>query len=121
MRGVGGGGRGVLATSNSAGEVDAAVYARPHVLDESTVACIMADRLTHANLQSNAHAAYLFMEDGPGYKGKRLYLTKTREQENDDLIREICRRCDYAMYGDNLTRYVVFFMVEKVLPLIGSG
>jgi hypothetical protein len=36
----------------------------------------MADRLTHQNLQSNDRAAYLFMEEGQGYKDKRLFLKK---------------------------------------------
>ncbi len=48
------------------GRVDAAVYARPKVLDGENVVFIMRDRLTHANLQSNPHAAYLFMEEGSG-------------------------------------------------------
>ena len=55
-------GFGVMATADSDGKVDAAVYARPHFVDENTVAFIMADRLTHANLQTNPHATYLFKE-----------------------------------------------------------
>ena len=54
-------GTGILATADGTGQVDAAVYARPHFLDEQTVAFIMADRLSHKNLQSNPHAAYLFV------------------------------------------------------------
>jgi hypothetical protein len=57
-------GLGVLATADDQGRVDVAVYASPHVMDDSTITFIMADRLTHHNLQSNAHAAYLFKEDG---------------------------------------------------------
>ena len=114
-------GHGVLATSDSSGRVDAAVYARPHFMDVQTIAFIMADRLTHANLQSNPHAAYLFIESGEGYRGKRLFLTKTFEEENDELVKEICRRCDYAMHKASMTRYVVSFSIDRVLPLIGSG
>ena|GEM_PF-3646200 len=50
-------GFGVLATAGGDGTVDVAVYARPHVVDEETVAFIMADRLSHRNLQSNPHAS----------------------------------------------------------------
>ncbi len=114
-------GCGVMATADSSGKVNAAVYARPHFLDENTIAFIMRERLTHANLQVNPHATYLFMESGQGYSGKRLYLTKLREEINDELIASICRRCDYSMFGEQLTRYVVFFTIDKVLPLIGSG
>jgi putative heme iron utilization protein len=56
-------GTGVLATADSNGRVDVAFYAIPHVRDEDTIAFIMTDRLTHQNLQSNPHAAYLFMEE----------------------------------------------------------
>jgi hypothetical protein len=114
-------GCGVLATADSEGKVNAAVYARPHFFDENTIAFIMRERLTHANLQTNPHATYLFIQSGPGYAGKRLYLTKLREETNDELIADICRRCDYSAFAEQLTRHVVFFTIDKVLPLIGSG
>jgi len=111
----------VLATADASGKVDAALYARPHFTGPDSVAFIMADRLTHANLQTNPHAVYLFIESGPGYAGKRLYLTKTREEQNDALIQEICRRCNYSLHEGRLTRYVVHFHIDRVLPLLGSG
>ena len=55
-------GHGVIATADSKGKVGAAVYARPHFVNEKTVAFVMADRLMHKNLQSDPHASYLFME-----------------------------------------------------------
>ncbi|MCX5839803.1 MAG: pyridoxamine 5'-phosphate oxidase family protein, partial [Deltaproteobacteria bacterium] len=72
-------GYGVLATADGAGKVNTAIYARPHVMDEKTVAFIMAERLTHENLKSNPWAAYLFMEAGGGWSGKRVYLKKLKE------------------------------------------
>ncbi len=63
---------------------------------------------------------YSFLEAGEGWSGKRLYLKKIREEQDEDLLREICRRCDYSRY-DVSRRHIVFFSVEKVLPLIGSG
>ncbi len=73
-------GTGVLATADSDGYVDAAVFARPHIMDKETVVFIMPDRLTHHNLQSNNHATYLFMEEGPDYNGIRLFLKKIGEE-----------------------------------------
>ena len=113
-------GCGVLATAEASGTVNAAVYARPHFFDESTIAFIMREKLTHANLQTNPSATYLFIESGPGYSGKRLYLTKLREETNEELVASICRRCDYSMFTDQLTRHVVFFTIDKILPLIGT-
>ena len=54
-------GMGVLSTSDGDGHVNAAVYARPHVMEDGKLAFIMQDRLSHHNLQTNPHAAYLFM------------------------------------------------------------
>ena len=114
-------GLGVLATSSKDGRVDAAVYARPHSMDDGTVAFIMPDKLTHANLRENPHAAFLFVEKGPGYKGKRLFLTRTREEEDSPLLYELRRRC-YSPDKEELegARYLVFFTIDKELPLIGA-
>ncbi len=114
-------GRGVLATADSEGRVDAAIYASPHILDGETVAFIMRDRLTHLNLQSNPHAAYLFMEDGPGYKGTRLFLSKMREEKDSELLFSL-RRKDYKESEEQRgPLFLVVFKVDKILPLIGAG
>ena len=114
-------GTGILATSDEQGRVDAAVYARPHVMDPETVAFIMPDRLTHHNLQSNDHAAYLFIEEGVGYKGVRLFLTKVREEGDCELLHDI-RRKKYAAECEAKENccFLVYFKVDKVLPLIGA-
>lgn len=115
-------GRGVIATSDSKGKVGTAVYGRPHFINEKTVAFIMADRLMHKNLQSNPYAAYLFMEAKDKYVGKRLYLRKIKEEKDSSLIDKIRRResCPaYAVYKD-IIRYLVYFRIDKVLPLIGD-
>jgi hypothetical protein len=115
-------GTGVMATADDQGQVDVAVYARPHIMDQETIAFIMPDRLTHHNLQSNNHAAYLFMEQGQGYKGIRLFLTKFREEEDSELLQSIRRRKYATEQGEEEgSRFLVFFKVDKVLPLIGAG
>ena len=115
-------GRGVIATSDSKGKIAIAVYARPHFIDEKTVAFIMADRLIHKNLESNPHAAYLFMEWDERYVGKRLYLTKIKEEKDSDSIDQIRRResCPVDEGYKKGTRFLVYFKVDKILPLIGS-
>jgi hypothetical protein len=69
-------GFGVLTTADGEGNVNSAVYARPHMMEDGSLAFIMRDRRSYKNLKSNPNAMYLFKADGPGYKGKRLYLTK---------------------------------------------
>jgi muconolactone delta-isomerase len=112
-------GLGVLATADADGKVDVAVYSRPHVMDADTVAFIMRDRLTHHNLQSNGKAAYLFKETGNKYVGKRLFLTKIREEQDTDLAYRLRRRT----YPDDKKEplFLVFFRIDQELPLIGPG
>jgi len=112
-------GLGILSTADSEGKVDAAVYSRPHFMEDGTMALVMRDRLSHANLQSNPHAMYLFKEDGPGYKGKRLFITKAREEKNTDLLESLRRR--KTSYEDGADRFLVYFTLDKELPLVGEG
>lgn len=118
-------GRGVLATADGDGRVDAAVYARPKVLDEGTVAFIMRDRLSHANLQTNPHAVYLFMEEGSGgYKGVRLHLTKVSEEQDTDRLYELRRRDHNELRETREERgplFLVTFKIVQVRPLVGTG
>ena len=114
-------GTGILATADAAGNVDVAVYARPHFVDEQTVAFIMADRLSHRNLQSNPHAAYLFVEHGEGYKGRRLHLTKVAEDTDPQKIQALRRRPLPAECGvDGESRYLVHFRIDRVRQLVGD-
>jgi acyl-CoA thioesterase FadM len=42
-------GIGVLATADGNGHVNSAIYAKPHFMEDGTLAFIMRDRLSHAN------------------------------------------------------------------------
>jgi len=112
-------GIGVMATADKDGKVNAAIYARPHFIEDGTIAFIMRDRLTHHNIQSNPQTTYLFVEDGPGYKGKRLYLTKIREEQDGELI-ESLRRRSYKNDKDKV-RFLLIFRLDDTLPLVGPG
>ncbi len=113
-------GLGVLSTADSSGVVNAAIYSRPHVMDDGTLAVIMNDHLSHDNVLSNPKAHYLFREkDAPGYKGVRLALTQLREEENTELLYELCRRCDDREEETTKKRFLVFFRVDSQRPLIG--
>lgn len=113
-------GTGVLATADEQGRVDAAIYARPHILEDGTAAFIMLDRLTHKNLQSNPHATFLFMEKGEGYRGVRLFLKKLREDTDPELIESLSRRSVSQDYMQG-TKFLVVFELEKILNLLGPG
>jgi hypothetical protein len=58
------------------------------------------------------------MEPGEKLSGKRLFLTKTKEEKDSELLYAIRRK----NYGDDRRgRYLVYFKIDKVLPLIGAG
>ena len=114
-------GTGVLATADKEGRVDAAIYSRPHIMDNGELAFIMRERLTYNNLKSNPNANFLFMANNQHLKGVRLFLKKTGEDSDEELIEQMTRR--------NLTpeqdksagpKHIVYFTLEKMLSLIGG-
>jgi len=82
----------------------------------------MRERLTHRNLQSNPHASFLLVEHGPGYRGVRLFLYKTKEVTDSELIARMTRR-GLTPEEDKQKgpKFLVYFTVQKILPLIGGG
>ena len=115
-------GVGVLATANAEGKVDTAVYSTPHVFDDGILAFLMRERLTHLNVQSNPYGSYIFIEEGMGRKGLRLFLEKLKEDQDPDLIAAMTRK--YLTPEEDREKgpkFLVYFRVEKILPLIGSG
>ena len=115
-------GIGVLATTDASGQVDQALYAKPQFLDkddDGTCSFIMAERLSHDNVWHNPSAAYLFIEEGEGYVGKRLSLTVMAEETDVEKIKAI-RRHNALPISEQESRYLVHFHVEGVRPLIGN-
>ena len=115
-------GFGILATADEDGTADLAIYAKPHVIDEKTIAFIMRERLTRKNLKSNPKAAYMFVEQGQGYKGTRLYLTKIREESNTSVV-EMFRKKQPEICSpkDDSNKYLVHFQVDDIRPLVGDN
>ena len=116
-------GIGVLATTDLAGQVNQAIYAKPLFLeedDDTTCSFIMANRLTHDNVGRNPSAAYLFIEEGEGYAGKRLSLVVTGEETTPEKIKSL-RRCTALGISEKDSKYLVHFHIEGVRPLLGNG
>jgi hypothetical protein len=115
-------GIGIFSTADKDGKVTTAIYSKPHILENNTLAFIMRERLTYHNLQTNPHAAFMFIEESAGYQGIRLFLKKIREDNAPEVIAKMTRR--------NLTpeedkekgpKHLVIFKVEMILPLIGDS
>ncbi len=113
-------GTGVMATSDKKGEVNTAIYGRPHVLGRNEVNFIMLDRRSHANLLENPHACFLYLEEGRAYQGLRLYLTFLDENTDQEQIRSLSRRPKRPDEGEQERKFLVRFRVDKVLNLLGG-
>ncbi len=113
-------GFGILSTSDGKGNVNSAVYARPHVMEDGLLTFIMRERQSYKNIRSNPHATYLFKEDGPGYKGVRLYLTKDREENDPALIASLSRKKYPSDQDAGESSFLVYFKLVKTRPLVGG-
>lgn len=114
-------GVGVLSTADSEGRVNAAIYARPHVMEDGRLAMIMRNRLTRRNLLQNPYATFLFIENTQGYQGVRLALKKTSEDTDQDRIKQLTRRSLTEKEDrEKGPKFFTYFVVEKVRPLVGS-
>ena len=115
-------GVGVLATTDAAGQVNQAIYAKPYFLDkddDTTCAFIMAHRLTHDNLEHNPSASYLFIEENKEFVGRRLSLIVGEEEFDPEKIKALRRQYDLPL-SDEECKYLVEFHIEGVRPLIGN-
>ena len=113
-------GTGVLATSDSDGNVDIALYSKPYVMTEKIIALNMLSRKSYANVRSNPNAAYMFVENTEGYKGKRLYLIKIDEQSDSDRIKKLKKKHPKIFKPDIVNKHLVYFLVKKSRPLVGG-
>jgi len=112
----------ILSTADRDGKVTTAIYSKPRIMEDNTIAFIMRERLTYHNIQSNPHAAYMFIESNTGYQGIRLFLKKLREDNNPDVIAKMTRRSLTPQEDrEKGPKHLVVFTVEMILPLIGAG
>lgn len=109
-------GIGVLSTANKNGEVNSAIYAKPHVKSSNEVSFIMRNKRTRANLKENPQAHFLFIEKDNGFKGIRVTLTMTDESDDKDLIKKLSRRAS----NDDQEKYLVSFRLNKAIELVGD-
>lgn len=112
----------ILSSADRSGRVTIAIYSTPRVMEDGTVCFIMRERLTYKNILENPHAACMFIEQGTGYKGIRLFLTMLREDSDTELIAQMTRR--FLSPEDDRAKgpkHLVIFKVDRILPLIGDG
>jgi len=115
-------GRGIFSSAGNDGRVTSAVYSTPRVMDDNRLAFILREHLTYANLQTNPYAVYLFMEDRNSLDGVRLYLKKSGEDNDPELLAAMTRRhLTPEQDKSKGPKHILYFEVEKILPLVGGG
>ncbi|PLX43227.1 MAG: pyridoxamine 5-phosphate oxidase [Deltaproteobacteria bacterium] len=114
---------GVMATTNRAGEPNAAVFGSPYMPDDLTLVMGLGETRTAQNLLESGKATFLSILPGastPETKGTRLYL-KVRVMEKEGPNLEEIRQKIAAVAGAGAAgriKYAVFFDVEATRPLI---
>lgn len=117
---------GALATANKNGEVNAAVFGSPKMIDQETVIMAIGDNRTFHNLEENPKASFIVIEPGGSpteWKGARLYLEVEAFERYGELLdsfRENIRK----MAGDKSAEAIkaaIRFKVVDVRPLIAPA
>ena len=114
---------GALATTNKNGDVNAAVFGSPRMIDEDTVIMAIGENRSLQYLRDNPKATFIVIEPGETrteWKGARVYLELDSYEgygEMLDSMRENIRK----VAGDKSANAVVAalrFKVTDVRPLI---
>jgi hypothetical protein len=85
---------GVLATSNKLGDVNAAVFGSPRMIDENTVVMGIGPNRSFRNLERNPKAVFIVVEPGKtaaDWVGARVYLEAVTMETGGPFFDEIKR------------------------------
>jgi len=110
----------VMSTAAADGTVNSAIYARPHVIDDTTLVWGMTDKRTFSNISENGRAAFLFKTNNPGFSGIRLTLELIKTEEDGELLETIKANAE-AVVGPGAgaaVTHAVWFKVTEIRDLI---
>ena len=116
---------GALATSNKNGDVNAAVFGSPQMIDQDTIIMAIGDNRSHTYLKENPKASFIVIEPGDTpmeWKGIRLYLEVEALEGYGELLDSL-RQKIRKMAGDqsaNAIKAAVRFKIVDVRPLISA-
>lgn len=114
---------GALATSNKNGDVNAAVFGSPRMIDEDTVIMAIGNNRSLQYLQENPKASFIVIEPGNSpqeWKGVRLYLEMKEFERYGELL-DSFRKKIRETAGDasaNAIIAAIRFQIVDVRPLI---
>jgi hypothetical protein len=117
---------GTLATANTDGAVNAAVFGSLRMIDEDTVIMAIGNNRSYQYLKNNPRATFIVIEPGDApmtWKGVRLYLKVDAMERYGELV-DSFRKNIRRLAGDQSSDAIVAairFNVTEVRPLIASA
>lgn len=117
---------GTLSTASKDGQVNAACFGSPRMIDEKTVVMAVRPNRTFTNLQENPNAVFLIMEPGktgPEWKGVRVYLKMTEYETSGEKM-DMMRKGLAKVLGEEVAKTfhaTITFEIQKVRPIVDLG
>ena len=115
---------GTLSTSNSSGEINAAIFGSARLLnDGSTLALALGDNRTLCNLRQNPGAVFLLARPGATlaqWQGVRLYLRLMRLESDGELFATLLAETERlaGRRAARRLRAIALFQIETARPLL---
>lgn len=116
---------GALATSNKSGDVNAAVFGSPQMIDEETIVMGIGNNRSYQYLQENPKAVFIFMEPGESvmdWKGARIYLEATTVDTAGELYNQIKSKIAEAAGEDaaKMIQAAIRFKITDVRNIVAA-
>jgi len=117
---------GVLGTSNKDGDVNAAVFGSPRMIDEHSVVMGIGQNRSFRNLQRNPKAVFIVMEPGEtvmDWKGARVYLEAVDLETEGEFFDQIKQNIAKALgpQAADMIHAAVRFKITEVRPIVDRG
>lgn len=114
---------GALATANKEGDVNAAVFGSPRMVDENTVVMGIGENRSYRNLQRNPKAVFIVMEPGESvrdWKGARVYLEAVDMETEGELYDQIKQNIAKAagQGAAEMIHAAIRFKITEVRPIV---
>jgi hypothetical protein len=114
---------GALATANKEGDVNAAVFGSPRMVDENTVVMGIGENRSFRNLQRNPKAVFIVMEPGEtvmDWKGARVYLEAVDMETKGEFFSQTKQNIAKAagQQAADMIHAAISFRITEVRPIV---
>ncbi len=114
-------GIGIMATSDSKGWVNMAIYSPPIITNEGLLVFGATERLTYKNIKENPRAMFMFIRLNKGWEGVRIRLSLVKDEVSGPMLenlRERFKEMGYYHLASEIC-HALYFKAEEIRPLKG--